>query len=321
MAHGDGRTREDFAALGAFRGDAQRLYAATRGRDWDIQLWDWIAAASPPPEISPIDQIEGWARAWLYCSRWAGTVGRRPAYTYHAQRAGIGPLLDATRDRIVEIAVGWRWPEISDMSALDDERLETTYAIFEAAEHVSRKVVRHFADYLADLERDRAWTLALTLELEGRGQLPRVFTEVSEYDGAERILIAPTQLYADEFGRPIPQARLKRIVDEWCEFFEASSTPIRYLDISSRAPKRLVAALRGQTQLRGLEIKWGDYEDISAVSRMPDLWTLRLGGASGLRTSPRFVRQRRSGCLLWRTAVGSRIFRRWPNSSRWRSSA
>ena len=38
----------------------------------------------------------------------------------------------------------------------------------------------------------------------------------------------------------------------------------------------------GQTQLRGLEIKWGDYDDISPVAGMPDLWNLNLGGASGL---------------------------------------
>jgi hypothetical protein len=112
--------------------------------------------------------------------------------------------------------------------------------------------------------------------------LPKIVTEVSEYDGSERILLSPTQLYSDQFGRVIPRSHLKKIVDEWCDFFEASPTPIRYLYITSRAPKRLVSALRGQTQLRGLEIKWGDYDDISSIAAMPDLWSLSLGGASGL---------------------------------------
>lgn len=281
MSPADGRTREHFAALGSFRGEPGLLYAATRGRDWDIQLEDWIAAASPHPEIPPTDQIEGWVWAWLYCSRWAGTVGRRPAYIYHAGRAGIGPLIDAARSRIVEIAESWEWPAIDELDALDDDALETAFALFGAASHVSG-VVPDFDTDVDNVEGEQAWKFALTLELKGRGQLPRVFTEVSEYDGAERIVLRPTQLYADEFGRTIPRSRLKRIVDEWCELFEASPTPIRYLDISTRAPGRLVAALRGQTQLRGLEIKWGDYGDISPVAGMPDLWNLSLGGASGL---------------------------------------
>jgi hypothetical protein len=278
----DGRTREDFAALGSFRGDAEGLYAATRGRDWDIQLWDWIAAASPRPELPPIDQIERWVWAWLYCSRWAGTVGRRPAYIYHAKRAGIGPLIDAARNRIVEVADSWTWPAIEELGVLDDERLETTYALFEAADHVSSAVMREVGAEAEDLEYEQAWKLALRLELGERGQLPKVVTEVSEYVGAERILLSPTQLYTDEFGRTIPRSRLKKIVDEWCDFFEASTTSIRYLEITSRAPKRLVSALRGQTQLRGLDIKWGDYDNVSPVAGMPDLWTLNLGGASGL---------------------------------------
>lgn len=278
----DGRTREDFARLGSFRGDPGGLYAATRGRDWDIELWDWIAAASPRPEVAPIDQIEGWVWAWLYCSRWAGTVGRRPAYIYHAERAGIGPLIGAAGDRIAEIAESWSGPSIEELGGLDDERLETTYVLVEAAAHVSRPVAREFDMEMREREREQEWKLAIRLELRARGQLVRFATEVSDYDGAERVQISPTQLHADEFGRPIPRSRLKRIVDEWCEFFEAGPTPIRYLDIASRAPKRLVAALRGQTQLRGIEIKWGDYDDISPVGGMSDLWSLSLGGASGL---------------------------------------
>jgi len=281
MRQSNGRTREDFVALGSFRGDARRLYAATRGQDWDIDLWDWIAAASPPLEVPPIDQVESWVWAWLYCSRWAGTVGRQPAYIYHAMRAGIGPLIDAAHDRIVEIAEDWRWPAIDELESVDDETLETTYALLVAAELHSDLFFIVTDDHPA-AERQRTWRLALTLELRSRGQLPRTFTEVSEYDGAERIELAATQLYTDVFGRVIPRSRLKRIVDEWCDFFEASTTPIRYLSIRSRAPKRLVAALRGQTQLRGLDIKWGDYDTVSAVSEMPQLWNLNLGGASGL---------------------------------------
>jgi hypothetical protein len=273
-------------ALGSFRGNPGALYEATRGHDFDIESWDWIAAAAPDPDAAPTEQIDGWAWAWLFYSKWAGTVGRRPAYGYHVRRAGIGPLLHAVEIRIAELAEDWTWPSVHELEHLDTDRLETTYALLEAADFVGRPPDPEHGlindDQSALSERARAWRLAIRLELEARGQLPRSYTELSEYDGAQRILLSPTQLGVDEFGRLIPRSRMTKIVDEWCEFFRAGPSPIRYLDVISRAPKRLVASLLTQTQLRGLAIKWGDYDDISALGGMPELWTADLGGATAL---------------------------------------
>lgn len=280
MEHGG--TRADFRALGRFRGDPERLYAATRALDFDIESWDWLAAAAPEPDTDLSDQLEGWVRAWISCSRWAGTVGRRPAYLYHLERAGIGPLVDAVREKVVELAEAWDWPAVDRLEATSTDHLEVSYALLEAGNHAAWNAPSFRIGMLDDAAEYRAWYLALRLELQLRGQLPRSYTEVSEYDGAARILVNPTQLYADDFGRTIPESRKRRIVDEWCDFFASGPTPIRYLAFTSRAPKRLISALHGQTQLRGLSIKWGDYDDISALATMPDLWIAELNGASGL---------------------------------------
>lgn len=227
------------------------------------------------------EQVDVWVAVWIFCSRWAGTVRRGAAGSWSLARAGAEPLIDEVRARILDAADEWRWPAIEEFGDLDDDELEVTYALRSAFEEVTH---RQFGSPGTEEEQELelAWKLALSLELSSRGQLPRVVTELGDYDGEERLVLAPSQLYYDEVGRVIPASRRKRIVDEWCEFLAAGSTPIRYLYIASRAPKRLISALHGQTQLRGLEIKWGDYDDLSAVAGMPDLWRLVCRGASAL---------------------------------------
>jgi hypothetical protein len=282
-----GGSRERFQSLGPFRGDAAALYAATCATDFDIESWDWLEAAAPHADADPATQAAGWAAAWIFFSRWAGTVGRPPAYQYHLERAGIGPWFASTASRIAEQYANWPWARIEELPSASLEHLETSYALLQAFEYVRlvTEVDRVSAteDEVEETEEQFAsWALALALELRARGELPRMCTEVADYDGAQRVTIAPTQLGLDEAGRLIPRSRMKRIVDEWCEFFEHEDTPILYLEISSRAPKRLISALRGQSQLRGLAVKWGDYDDLSALSAMPNLWLAELGGATGL---------------------------------------
>ena len=50
----------------------------------------------------------------------------------------------------------------------------------------------------------------------------------------------------------------------------------------SRTPKRLFEALRGQTQLEALTVKWGDYADLTPVAGMAHLRELHLSGASSV---------------------------------------
>ena len=106
----------------------------------------------------------------------------------------------------------------------------------------------------------------------------RLIRTVAEYDGQPAIRLGATQLDGD-----YTRSEATRILAEWCEFFQQPS-PITELQFVSRTPKRLFAALAGQTQLRRLALKWGDYEDLGALAGMVHLETLVLGGASSVRT-------------------------------------
>jgi hypothetical protein len=104
-------------------------------------------------------------------------------------------------------------------------------------------------------------------------------TTVSDYAGTSMLRVAATQL-----GAEYSASQAKRIVNEWCDFFAAGPTPISGLAFTSRTPRRLFASLRGQTQLRALAVKWGDYDDLSSIGGLKHLSELWLGGASSVRS-------------------------------------
>ena len=103
-------------------------------------------------------------------------------------------------------------------------------------------------------------------------------TRVSEYEGQAAVRINATQL-----GTGYTDGQAKRVVKEWEEFFSAGTSPIRELEFVTRTPKRLFDALSGQTQLRLLNVKWGDYADLRPLTGMTQLRTLRLRGASAVQ--------------------------------------
>jgi Leucine-rich repeat (LRR) protein len=105
-------------------------------------------------------------------------------------------------------------------------------------------------------------------------QLPTI-TAVDEYEGQEAIAVRATQL-----GTDYSASRARRIVADWVRFLSAGPSPIRTLRFTTRTPSRLFEALAGQPQLQSLEIKWGDYADLSPLGGMPGLESLTLRGAS-----------------------------------------
>jgi hypothetical protein len=107
----------------------------------------------------------------------------------------------------------------------------------------------------------------------------RRLVEVGEYAAEPSVMIAATQL-----GSAYPERRKRQIVDEWVEFFRSGPTPIRSLRFTTRTPKRLFDALSDQHQLTSLQVKWGDYDDLSVLSSLSQLHTLRLAGASKVRS-------------------------------------
>lgn len=108
----------------------------------------------------------------------------------------------------------------------------------------------------------------------GRAE-PRKITCFAEYQGDVEVIISATQL-----GTEYSQSQARRIVAEWEEFFASGPSPIRDLRFVSRTPKRLFEALRGQTQLESLAVKWGDFADLTPVAEMAHLRKLHLRGAS-----------------------------------------
>lgn len=109
-------------------------------------------------------------------------------------------------------------------------------------------------------------------------QVP-VINEVSQYDGRSTARVSATQL-----GSRYTAAQARRVLAEWIDFFAAGPTPVRDLRFVSKTPKRLFAALSGQTQLKHLHVKWGDYDDLTALTRLTDLRMLTLGGASAVHS-------------------------------------
>lgn len=102
-----------------------------------------------------------------------------------------------------------------------------------------------------------------------------VIRTADAYNGESAIFIEATQLYVD-------RTLATRIVREWCEFFAAGPSPIEELGFVSRTPARLWNSLAGQTQLRLLHMKWGDYSDLSVLEQMRGLAELRLGSSPGV---------------------------------------
>ena len=100
------------------------------------------------------------------------------------------------------------------------------------------------------------------------------------------------------------------MVADWTDFFSSGRSAIRDLEFVTRTPKRLFASLQGQTQLRRLAIKWGDYEDLSLrrASRVPivraladliALERLEIEGLSRARDMTPWARWSASRHLNW----------------------
>jgi len=126
----------------------------------------------------------------------------------------------------------------------------------------------------------------------GRAGL-RPITRLAEYRGEPQVVVEATQL-----GSDYSQSESRRIVDEWAEFFASGPSPIRDLRFVSRTPRRLFEALRGQTQLEALAVKWGDYADLTPVAGMSRLRKLHLSGASSVEDLQPLAGLPRVGDLL-----------------------
>lgn len=107
-------------------------------------------------------------------------------------------------------------------------------------------------------------------------EVPRL-KEASEYAGQAAIHVACTQL-----GNAYTPTQARRVVAEWVDMLSGERTAISDLQFLTRTPKRLFNALSGQTQLRRLVVKWGDYDDLASLQGLQELECLELRGASAV---------------------------------------
>lgn len=114
------------------------------------------------------------------------------------------------------------------------------------------------------------------LPYRDRRQAIPLIVAVSDYEGQPSIRVSATQ--RDE----LTASQASRLVAEWMEFFASGPSPIKELDFVTRTPKRLFESLASQTQLERLQVKWGDYDDLSVLGGMQQLTELMLQGASSV---------------------------------------
>ena len=83
-----------------------------------------------------------------------------------------------------------------------------------------------------------------------------------------------------ENREPSP-VRRRGLLAEWVEFLSTDANIVE-LNLASRTPQELLDATSGQRGLRKLEVKWGPYRDLSALSTLQGLEDVALGGATGV---------------------------------------
>lgn len=100
--------------------------------------------------------------------------------------------------------------------------------------------------------------------------LPGDLERPTDYQGEETIRVAATQ------NDDLTATQARKLVAQWMEFFASGPQPFTSPEFVTRTPRRLFETLAHQTQLEQLEVKWGDYNDLSPITAMPPLHTLKL---------------------------------------------
>ncbi len=106
---------------------------------------------------------------------------------------------------------------------------------------------------------------------------PKSVIEISEYNGEDKLIINCTQLGS----KYKTQKQKKKVLLEWCEFLKEHPDTFTDLRFGTKMSQELFDALCHQRNLKRLEIKWGTYQDISAIQQLENIELLHIGsGAS-----------------------------------------
>ncbi len=101
--------------------------------------------------------------------------------------------------------------------------------------------------------------------------------KVSDYVGQKNFVLSCTQLGCS-------QSEQTKIVNEWCELFRTQQLPIEKIWITTRISQKILDAVCCQTNLKGLYIKWGVYENILGLENLKNIEYLHLGGGASLES-------------------------------------
>ena len=100
---------------------------------------------------------------------------------------------------------------------------------------------------------------------------PKTVVEPHDYAGGPELF-----LDAKPLGRDVPELQRRKRVDAWCELLP-TLTDLRRLWLFSHVPKRLFEAACELASLEALYVKWGDANDLSPLSALPNLRHVHLG--------------------------------------------
>lgn len=107
--------------------------------------------------------------------------------------------------------------------------------------------------------------------------------ELAELRGQTRLVINCTQL-GDSFTPHLASPReKKRVLAEWCDHLRSHPTAFTELWFGTRVPQELFEAVCHQKHLTRLHLKWGAYEDLSAIERLGDLRYLQIGSGARVK--------------------------------------
>ncbi len=109
-------------------------------------------------------------------------------------------------------------------------------------------------------------------------------TELSEYNGEDKLVIHCTQLGGNFKPLIKSQKEKKRVLTEWCDFLQNNPTTFEELYFVTRMPQELFNAVACQKKLKRLEIKWGVYKDISAIEQLENIELLHIGSGAGVES-------------------------------------
>jgi hypothetical protein len=108
----------------------------------------------------------------------------------------------------------------------------------------------------------------------------RRVVEVAEHRGEPTLAINCTQLGGTFTPQFASAKEKKRILREWCDYLKANPGSFTSLAFGTRMPQELFDAVCHQRALVHLEIKWGAYEDLSALAKMRALRVLHIGSGA-----------------------------------------